>query len=515
VARGSSADPEFQVVEAGGLDDWDRWSDSRDAVITQATSPRYVGDGIYGAEDLDNYGNWETVPEYGPVWRPTVAADWTPYYYGRWAWQDWYGWTWISSDPWGWAPYHYGRWFRDDHFGWCWYPGLRTGRHYWSPALVGFIGFGGGGGIGFGFGNVGWVPLAPHESYNRWWGRNWYRSGGYYNHQVNFVNVNISNNYRNARHNGIVSVGYRDFEAGRFNRVERHNSSQIREGGSIRGAMPFSPGAQNRRYSDRAVTNVPRVNENARFFRSQQSNSAPRVPAGGQQTQLPLGGFRGQSGAAGGNSNSQIQNGWRRFGQTGGNTGASPATASRVDRVPQQQQPSQAAPRQDSRAGWQRFGSTGSEQRQQSPSQQAAPRQSSPQENRGGGQRFGGAGNRGDQPQPQREAQPQAQPQQRPQEYRNQPRGYNGYGGGNNRQESIRVAPPVVRERPSYSAPRYNRQSSPSYSSPRQSAPSRPSPSYSAPRQSAPSRQEAPRNNGGGGGGRPSGGGGGGNRRGR
>ena len=49
------------------------------------------------------------------------------------------------------------------------------------------------------------------------------------------------------------------------------------------------------------------------------------------------------------------------------------------------------------------------------------------------------------------------------------------------RQESLRIAPPVVRQRPSSSAP--------GYSAPRQSAPS-----YSAPRQSAP----APRSGGGG-----------------
>ena len=57
-------------------------------------------------------------------------------------------------------------------------------------------------------------------------------------------------------------------------------------------------------------------------------------------------------------------------------------------------------------------------------------------------------------------------------------------GGGGGR--SLRIAPPVVRERPDVNAPR---PSAPSYSAPRQSAPN-----FSAPRQSAP----APRNNGGG-----------------
>src|SRR5215831_6168375 len=115
------------------------------------------------------------------------------------------------------APYHYGRWFHHDRFGWCWYPGVVTARHYWSPALVGFFGFGGGGGFGFGFGNVGWVPLAPYEVFHPWWGRGFYRSGPYFNHQVNITNANITNVYRNSRFNGISSVGYQDFQNGRFN----------------------------------------------------------------------------------------------------------------------------------------------------------------------------------------------------------------------------------------------------------------------------------------------------------
>src|ERR1035438_683984 len=164
LARGAATDAEFQVVAAGGMDEWDRWCDSRDRLITQSTSSRYVAPGVYGTEDLDAAGTWTSVPEYGNVWHPTtVGPDWAPYQAGRWVWEDWYGWTWVSSDSWGWAPYHYGRWFRDGRLGWCWYPGLMTARAYWSPAYVGFFGFGGGMGVGvgFGFGIVGWVALAP------------------------------------------------------------------------------------------------------------------------------------------------------------------------------------------------------------------------------------------------------------------------------------------------------------------------------------------------------------------
>ena len=228
---------------AGGMDDWDRWSDNRDHIITQSVSSRYVGQGVYGAEDLDSAGTWTTVPEYGNVWRPTVAADWAPYQSGRWVWEDWYGWTWVSYDPWGWAPYHYGRWFHQDRLGWCWYPGLIGARHYWSPALVGFVGFGGGGGFGFGFGNVGWVPLAPYEVFHPWWGRGYYGNHGI-NHSVNITNVNVTNIYRNSRYrNGISAVSASDFQGGRFNNVIRTNGTQVGAAGVIRGQMPFTAGS--------------------------------------------------------------------------------------------------------------------------------------------------------------------------------------------------------------------------------------------------------------------------------
>jgi hypothetical protein len=236
-ARGSASDPEFQIVRATPYDDWDRWSDSRDHVFTSAASPQYVPQGVYGAEDLDPYGNWVNVPSYGNVWQPTVAADWAPYRYGRWVWEDWYGWTWVSADPWGWAPYHYGRWFHEPGFGWCWYPGAIGVRHYWSPALVAFFGFGGGG-FGLEFGNVGWVPLAPYEVFHPWWGRGYYGGQGYFNRSVNIVNVNITNVYRNARVNGFTAVSGGDFRSGRFNNFLRPSGDELRQANFARGPIP-------------------------------------------------------------------------------------------------------------------------------------------------------------------------------------------------------------------------------------------------------------------------------------
>jgi len=192
MARGTSADPEFQIVAARPQDDWDRWNQSRDQALTRSRSTQYVPPGVSGAEDLDSYGSWVNVPEYGNVWRPTVAAGWAPYRLGRWVWTDWYGWTWVSYDPWGWAPYHYGRWFWDGGLGWLWYPGVLGVRHFWSPALVGWFGFGPHVGVGFGFGSVGWVPLAPYQVPHPWRGRGFY-SGTHLNHIFNITNVTITN----------------------------------------------------------------------------------------------------------------------------------------------------------------------------------------------------------------------------------------------------------------------------------------------------------------------------------
>ncbi len=74
------------------------------------------------ATELRGYGEWVWTAEYGYVWQPYVATDWTPYYYGRWAWAYPYGWNWIGYEPWGWWPYHYGWWVSVGVYGWCWAP---------------------------------------------------------------------------------------------------------------------------------------------------------------------------------------------------------------------------------------------------------------------------------------------------------------------------------------------------------------------------------------------------------
>jgi hypothetical protein len=126
------------------------------------------------AYELRNYGDWVYSADYGWVWQPRTAADWSPYHYGRWAWISPYGWTWVSYEPWGWYPYHFGWWASDPFFGWVWCP-FRSfvsvgfvfghshffhhhGNAFFFPATVRFVRDGR---------SVRWVPLRPGERFVR------------------------------------------------------------------------------------------------------------------------------------------------------------------------------------------------------------------------------------------------------------------------------------------------------------------------------------------------------------
>ncbi len=518
-ARGASTDPEFQVSEAIPLDSWDRWNEDRDRYLERSRSYEHVSRDVYGAEDLDQHGDWVNDPSYGSVWAPRVEAGWAPYRDGRWAWEDYYGWTWISADPWGWAPYHYGRWFVGAGGGWCWYPGPIYARHYWAPAFVGFFGYGGRVGFGFGFGGLGWVPLAPFERFHPWWGRGFYggfRNGGFAG-RVNIINnTNIVNVYRNARVAGGVSgVNAGDFgrRGGRFDTL---NSGHLQSAGLVRGALPVSPERSSLRMSDRAVNgNFPQSRAQS-FASHAQAPQVNRVPFEQQQRGMQQMSRGAGNQGFGGNQSRGIVNESPRSG--GSNTN-----------------PSAANPSGSQGHGWNRFGEPihGASTPQ---NQGGRPMDNGGRSNGGGWQRF-------DNTRPQGAGQRNFAPDQ----------GGSGGSGG-----AVRISPPIVGDRaqgyqqspryesprnsnPSYQAPQRNY--SPSYEAPRNSnpgsqapqrnyspnyeapqrnnnpsyqAPQRNySPSYQAPqRNSSPSpRYEAPRNNGGGGGGQrsaPSSGGGGG-----
>lgn len=525
MARGSSDNPEFQIVAAIGRDDWDVFNERRDRELERSESYRYVSRDIAGAEDLDGYGQWETDPTYGQVWAPRVAADWAPYRSGRWVWEDYYGWTWVSYDPWGWAPYHYGNWFVGAR-GWCWYPGPLQAHYWYRPALVGFFGFGGGVGVGFGFGHIGWVPLAPFEPFHRWYGRGFGEGYRGFGGGVNVTNVNITNVYRNARFaNGVTAVNSQDFANGRFGRFSNVGQNELRQANLMHGALPVAPTRGSFRFNDRQTAVVGRNSfQQTRFAGRSQLAPAGRTPvqqqpqSGGRQfgqtggapgaggfgrNGAPLvgnsGGQRfgssnqntgrqfaqsGQTGTAGPgnfgrNASSPAGNSaWQRFGSPNQNSGRQFAQSGQSGSMPGSGNFGRNAPPPAGNSGWQRFGSPNQSgaaagSRNEGSFARPSTRFGTPAQGGSTWQRFGSPnsnspGGRGE--------------YSRPPSFQSSPapamRNFTQQSGS----RSVQVAPPLVRERSgggSYSQPGFRSAPAPSYrNAPSQSFRSAPSQSY-------------------------------------
>lgn len=119
-------------------------------------SYNYVSDYIPGVDDLDDYGDWQYVNDYGYCWHPRTSYGWAPYQAGYWQMDYPFGLTWISAEPWGYAPYHYGRWAYASN-NWFWVPDTTSVYPTYSPALVAFI--------PFNQSSVAWVPLGPGDPY--------------------------------------------------------------------------------------------------------------------------------------------------------------------------------------------------------------------------------------------------------------------------------------------------------------------------------------------------------------
>ena len=197
---------QVQFVSLPGQDSFDAWCASRDRRMASYRHSQYFSPDVPGSEDLDAYGSWQTVPQYGPVWYPGgIPGGWVPYRYGRWAWVSPWGWTWVDDEPWGWAPFHYGRWAMIGPR-WGWMPGPVAIMPVYAPAFVGFLG-GGGFGIGLSIGApVGWFPLGPRDPFFPW-----YHYGPTYLRQVNVTNIrNVTNinNIINVRNINDVHYAY-------------------------------------------------------------------------------------------------------------------------------------------------------------------------------------------------------------------------------------------------------------------------------------------------------------------
>jgi len=195
-------------IQGGGYDDddFDRWCADRDRHEDQSVSARYVPDEVIGYDDLDDYGGWRPVPEYGTVWFPHVTiVGWAPYRYGHWVWISPWGWTWVDDAPWGFAPFHYGRWVTVGGV-WGWIPGPRPVvgvayvRPVYAPALVAWVG----GphfsvGVSVGAGPVGWFPLGPREVFVPS-----YHVSERYVTRVNITNTTVTNVVVHNYYNNVI-----------------------------------------------------------------------------------------------------------------------------------------------------------------------------------------------------------------------------------------------------------------------------------------------------------------------
>jgi hypothetical protein len=362
--------------------------------------------------------------------------------------------------------------------------------------MVGFFGWGSGGfgvgfGGGFGFGNVGWVPLAPHERFRPWYGRG-------FNNSTIVNNVRVENNFRNARfvngRNGVTSINANDFGRGRAinsRNFVRASNNDLARAGSVQGRLPFTATSGARRMSDARVNtqSMPRVNANTRFaqrggqtarqanpvrpapsFGQRSNNSSPAVTGGGNSNGNGGGFRRFENGAAprNGQRNGPVGNnsnggGFRTF------QGGRPNTPAVIGggRNNERTGPVQTGPAQQPRSFSQQQPQQPRSFSQQQPQQPRSFSQQQPQQPRSFSQQ-----------QPQ---QPRSFSQQQPRQPReNMQRQVTP-------QQPVRISPPIVRERG-------------------------PSPQVSRPAPS-PGGFGSPRPQGGGGGGfRPGGGGGGGNR---
>jgi uncharacterized protein DUF6600/FecR-like protein len=280
--RGTSTDAQYKISDAPGRDDWDRWNTDRDRLIHNAQAWHHTNRYYTGSEDLDAYGRWQNVPDYGDVWVPSESADWAPYRDGNWVYEPYYGWTWVGYEPWGWAPYHYGRWMLYGS-SWAWWPGPVSVGYYplWAPAYVSFFGWGGGWGFGVGFGGwggFGWLPIGPCDGFHPWW-------GGYRNsfNVVNVTNITTINNF----HGGIGPL----HSGTRFSNLARINDPHVGRALSIVGARRFGAGPirpvaatpQQIRSARMMTGNLPVVPTHASLSASGRAAAPPTIRSGGQQ----------------------------------------------------------------------------------------------------------------------------------------------------------------------------------------------------------------------------------------
>ena len=268
---------------AGTVDpDWDRWNRARDDFWAAKAreggrSAEYLPPDLRDeAYALEENGRWEMVPYEGAeqlFWQPTaVDAGWSPFTVGRWT--DWYGdQTWIPAEPFGYITHHYGNWiYTRDH--WYWAPPVVGGRiglpllnvgFHWYPGRVSWI---------YSGSYVGWVPLAPHETYycrRRWGGPH---TTVVRNVSVAHMNINVRN-YAYLSHAVVVNRS-NFFKVNNYRRVRLTNINRAAIVNTYRAApvvsntviRNYTTNRQRFTYTNRKVNEKPHQSAIDRIQRS-------------------------------------------------------------------------------------------------------------------------------------------------------------------------------------------------------------------------------------------------------
>ncbi len=278
VAYGPYSNPSISMQGAIGFDSFDQYNISRDQSIASSYNANpYLSPQLAGYSNLANYGSWQNVPGYGWAWSPNNQSqnNFAPYQNGQWVWEPGSGYTWVDNAPYGYAVSHYGTWFNNQNYGgWLWQPPASQYQSSsnalasaWLPAVVSFF-LNGSSGADLGtllngfsalngsYGNnntdIGWIPLAPGEQYQPWYGTN------YSYPQTQLTNVptvtNIYNYYTNARYyRGVTMVPVSAWRSGNFRHYTSTRAQDLRRVYLIRGAVPVVPTTANLHYTTARV----------------------------------------------------------------------------------------------------------------------------------------------------------------------------------------------------------------------------------------------------------------------
>ncbi len=276
--------------------DWNRWNTIREnfwvaKARVKGRSAEYLPPSLRDeAYALEENGSWESVPYEGTsrwFWRPRVAVGWSPFTVGRWT--DWYGdQTWIPAEPFGYVTHHYGNWVYVRNY-WYWAPpvvSVRAGLplldvgFYWYPGRVSWIHSG----I-----YVGWVPLAPRETYYSH--RHWGGPHAVVVSNVNITQININvRNYAYANHAVVVNRNnfyrvnnYRNVRVTNINRTTIINNYRAAPVVNNTVINNYTTNKQRYNYTDRKVNEKPhntvikRIQQNQAIIQSGRKEKASVV----------------------------------------------------------------------------------------------------------------------------------------------------------------------------------------------------------------------------------------------